>query len=555
MRILLFLAVFSVTTTSAFVGWPSRSSQTTFFPTRTPAVAADGDRHTSIDAHHDFVICGAGPAGLLTAIMLAQQERLDDKKKKMIHVYDRLAPPFSPDDEQIWGQTEKFYLIGLGGRGQMALRRFGVWDSVERRCVGVLGRKDWTPQSREGVERIFQADEKLVVTQVLPRDKLVGVLYEHILDHYNDRIVFHFGAELSPLDFAHGAEGNQVLLRIAQCSADVANLTFSQVKQASYEAPEVLCDVDDEEAITTTVSTDMLIAADGTVRTIANAMERLDQETGHQPPFRVVRYPDDNQRIYKTIPFRIPDSWRRDLNYSVRSVGSRVIFEALPANTRGDYAGVMLLKVDDPMAISQDPVEFRQFLDEYLPQFSPLIDDNTVATVAAKPVSYLPGFRYVGPRLHQGNRCVMLGDCAHTVKPYFGLGANSALQDVSILADMFQATDYDLTKAVHSYSQQQAYEAADLVRISRELDRPGTLGLLTFVAPLILDAIFHKAAPAVFSPNTITMLQREAYTFEQVGRIKRRDRVGQLMILGTGAYGSFWGLQQVVGALQQALGG
>ena len=518
---------------------------------------ADGDHPTNIYDHQDFVICGAGPAGLLAAIMLAQQKQLDEdnnKKKRMIHVYDRLAPPYSPDDEQIWGQTEKFYLIGLGGRGQMALRKFGVWDSVKRRCVGVLGRKDWTPQSPEGVERIFQADEKLVVTQVLPRDKLVGVLYEHISENYNDRIVFHFGAELTPLDFAHGTEGNEVLLQIAQCSVDVAGLNFSRAKQASYEAPETLCDPEDEEeAMLTIISTDLLIAADGTVRTIANAMERLDRETGQQPPFRVIRYPDDNQRIYKTVPFRIPDNWRPDLNYSVRSEGSRVIFEALPANTRGDYAGVMLLKADDPMAVSKDPLELRHFLDDYLPQFSPLIDDTTVATVAANPVSYLPGFRYVGPRLHQGNRCVLLGDCAHTVKPYFGLGANSALQDVSILADILQAKEYDLTAAVHTYSRQQAPEAADLVRISRDLDRPGLPGLATFIAPLILDAIFHKAAPSVFSSNTITMLQREAYTFEEVGRIKRRDRINQLMILGTGVYGSVWVLQQAIGVLQQAL--
>jgi kynurenine 3-monooxygenase len=52
--------------------------------------------------------------------------------------------------------------------------------------------------------------------------------------------------------------------------------------------------------------------------------------------------------------------------------------------------------------------------------------------------TYLPGFRYAGPRLHQGKRCVILGDSAPTVKPYFGLGANSALEDVKILGEALQ---------------------------------------------------------------------------------------------------------------------
>jgi len=45
------------------------------------------------------------------------------------------------------------------------------------------------------------------------------------------------------------------------------------------------------------------------------------------------------------------------------------------------------------------------------------------------------------------------------------------------------------------------------VRISRGFDRPGFFGFLTFVLPLILDGIFHKAFPKVFGPNTIASLQ------------------------------------------------
>lgn len=45
------------------------------------------------------------------------------------------------------------------------------------------------------------------------------------------------------------------------------------------------------------------------------------------------------------------------------------------------------------------------------------------------------------------------------------------------------------------------------MRISRGFDRPGVQGFATFVLPLILDGVFHKACPRVFGPNTIASLQ------------------------------------------------
>lgn len=60
------------------------------------------------------------------------------------------------------------------------------------------------------MERIFT--DRPVTTQVLPRDKLVGVLYKHVLDNYLDRVEVNYGYEITPLDFAVG-DGTTVLLR------------------------------------------------------------------------------------------------------------------------------------------------------------------------------------------------------------------------------------------------------------------------------------------------------------------------------------------------------
>ena len=536
----------------------------------------------------DAIVCGGGPTGLLTAIMLAQQSPAQPRFPN-IHVYDRLPPPIrNPDDTTIWdNNVAKFYLIGLGGRGQSALQHFHVWDDVVLpRCISVIGRRDWTPSSPpEGVETIKPIRNN-ITTQVLPREKLVSVLYQYIQQHHPTQITIHHNMEVQPIDFHYSnsstledgddrtlqssdqvdTDTTTALVRIAKCTSPSTSTTAKAgddigADTAVANDSDVVCDTDVQY-----MSTPLLIAADGTVRTIANTISSFDMEQiQHIPRYQIIQriiaqrkamfvqqYPDDNQRVYKTIPLKFPRDWRCDLNYSVRT--KRFNLEALPANNKGDYCGVLLLRSTDPMAkANTDPKELRHLFDTMMPQFSRLIDDTTLAVVAQKPVSYLPTFRYVGPRLHEGSSTILLGDCAHTVKPYFGLGANSALEDVKLLSDYL--TKYNTTsRAIREYSKFRTVESKTLVQISRDLDRPGRLGFVTFILPIILDSIFHRLAPRFFMPNVITMLQRENYTFQQLARRKRLDRMAQLSIIGAGLSFAAYTSSTLVHTVSKVLG-
>jgi len=499
----------------------------------------------------DTVIVGAGPAGLLSAIMMAQKF-----PKSKVQVYDRLSPPPDPTDKEIWSDVAKFYLLGLGSRGQNALAKYGVWEDVKAVCSEVNGRKDWTPEAgpEEGIERIFT--DRPTTTQVLPRDKLVGVLHKHVLDNYSDRIVLNYGYEIIPENFE--ADNNEAVnIRVLKCNDETrVNPTSVSVKGDM----DPLCDIEGSF----TVSTKLLIAADGTSRTVANAMENTDEEKRRKmnflqrafagKPFKVTRYEDDNQRVYKTIPMKIPLDWRPDLNYSARTKDGRINYDALPADKDGNYCGVLLMRANDEFsAPDTDPKGLRELLDSTLPQFSVLLDDATVASIAKKPPSFLPSFRYVGPRLNQGDHTLVLGDSAHTVKPYFGLGANSALEDVKILDESIDETN-SLPEAVHLFSKRRAMESEVLVKISRDLDRPGFQGFVTFILPLILDSIFHKMFPKVFNPNTISMLQKENITFRGVRRRKRMDRIGQLAVIGTSLSTVALGMKSAIKLLSRLTG-
>lgn len=99
----------------------------------------------------------------------------------------------------------------------------------------------------------------------------------------------------------------------------------------------------------------------------------------------------------------------------------------------------MLCKADDEevMRINTED-EAAEFLQREFPNLFPLIPRSEFKAFAERPFGKLPTFRYAWPHLHYSNNVVLAGDAIHTVKPYFGIGVNSALDDVRWLARCLQ---------------------------------------------------------------------------------------------------------------------
>lgn len=308
---------------------------------------------------------------------------------------------------------------------------------------------------------------------------------------------------------------------------------------------------------------DLLIGADGAARTVANRMEQLEAEewqkrpilsrlfstiTRTNQPFSVKRFPDDNPRVYKTIPLKLPDGWRKDIGYSASDFPNRRFsVVTLPSDTEGGLCGVFLMKEGEPLAQADtDPAELRQTLEEFLPVISDLMSDDVVAAVARNPIRRFPQFRYAGPRLHKGDGTVILGDACHSVKPYNGLGVNSAMEDVLILADCLEEEDSaapptstsasSVKNAIRNFSKRRAKDCKAVVTLSRASDRPGRLGKLRFLAPLLMDAYFHKALPSIFTPPIPGLVHNSKYRFHQVAVRKRWERLAQMAIITAGTW-------------------
>ena len=99
----------------------------------------------------------------------------------------------------------------------------------------------------------------------------------------------------------------------------------------------------------------------------------------------------------------------------------------------------------------------------------------------------------------------MLGDAIHTVKPFFGFGINTALDDIFWLDRCLDSPT--LRQSLVRFSEKRGHEAVAIVEISRALDRPGLTGLCNFFLPMLLDKLFEDLLPGVFAPNLLTYLR------------------------------------------------
>lgn len=401
------------------------------------------------------LIVGGGPAGLATAIALAK------RGYKKVEVLDRLPPPPAVDDTA-WSDTARFYLIGIGGRGQNALRKIGAWDAIEPFTQPVAGRKDWAPGSGvDGGVLTVRADRP--PSNVIQRDRLVSCL---LAESRSLGITVRHEVDVASVRW----EGGEAVLTCRPCGEEACQLEEAVEGRAAAAAPPASGGEYELRA-------PFLVASDGVRRTVAAAVEAADRERRWALPgrrFKVTRFEDTSVRVYKTVPFRPPEDWRGDINYSART--AKANFDALPA-PGGDYCGVLLIEPEDELTQGlPDVPSARRYFDDLLPMVSPHISDESLQAGAAqaslldpalppapppstvkqlpqlqpapppsqavidKPTSRLPQFRYAGPRLHHRNTA-LLGDAVHSVKPYFGLGVNAAFEDVAALG---QALDDSL---------------------------------------------------------------------------------------------------------------
>jgi len=434
-------------------------------------------------------IIGSGPAGIAAAIMLAKRGWPE------ITVYDRLdRPPKSTSSA--WDSGERSYNIGINPRGLKPLTEMGVLPRITEVSRDVVGRKDWTPETPEG--RVFVTRLEGQESKLIQRDRLAACLLEEAEETYGGQIKVMFNSQCN--DVAWTDEGVEVKL-----SDPEGNNEYTQ-------------------------KVDFVVGADGVKSRVREAMVR---ENAPQGTIETREYEDRNMFVYKTIVIKPPKDFRLDLNYSVRTKDD-IILQALPTK-EGYLAGIILFRpTNKRIAEANTAEEIRALFKECFPMFNDCITDHTCESFASKSPSRLPRFQYCANHLHRDDNTVLIGDAIHAVKPFFGLGVNSAFEDIGVLQQCL--TDGEtLAESLNLFTTRRAKEAQAIVEISRSFDRPGVAGFFSFVFPIILDRMFGKE-------TFLDLAKDPSISFTEAITRKRLDRGFQMAVLAT----LFWGLKDVV---------
>jgi kynurenine 3-monooxygenase len=323
-----------------------------------------------------ITLIGGGLNGPLLAILLRQ-------RGFAVEIYER-----RPDMRKCGVDAGRSINLALSTRGIHALRQAGLWESMRNIIIPMRGRMMHSI-ARDLTFQPYGKNEAEVINSI-SRSELNIALMNAAEKH---GAVIHFNQRCTGYDLKTGA----------------LRLRNEATHQETTQAPAVV------------------IACDGSASSIRTQMLRMNrfdfsqEHLGHGYKELTIPSGPDGQHLLETHALHI---WPR----------GNLMLIALP-NIDGTFACILFLPFDgaDSFADLTTSEKVAYFFQSRFPdaaQLMPQLAENFFANPTGSMVTIK-----CSP-WHIGGRCLLLGDAAHAIVPFFGQGLNCGFEDCTTLAEL-----------------------------------------------------------------------------------------------------------------------
>jgi kynurenine 3-monooxygenase len=414
-----------------------------------------------------ITILGAGPVGVLLAVLLARRgHRVDLYEKR-------------PDPRTHPPKDGRSINLALSERGLRALRAVGLQEVVQGCTVPMTGR---LLHGADG-GRTFQPygrDNQCIYS--VSRHRLNEILLAHAADYPG--ITVHFGARCRRVDL---------------------------------DQPSV--HVEEGEGARTTrreVASDVLFGADGAFSLVRETMQQRNLSV-------CTRQPSHYGYQELRIPAR-PGTGQPAMTREVLHIWPRGKFMliALP-NTDGSFTGTLFMPLHGPVSFASlaGAGAARAFLDAHFPDLRGM-GPQLAESLAAAPVSSL--FTVACYPWCYGGKVALIGDASHCMLPFYGQGMNTGFEDCLTLDEMLAGCGPDWAPGLERYQARRQPDAEFITRLSSDnfTEMSEKVRSPDFLLRKEIEAYLHQLFPQAWLP-LYSMVAFSSLPFTQVAALNARQ--------------------------------
>lgn len=410
-------------------------------------------------------VAGAGLTGCLLAVRLARAGH-------QVDVFDR-----RPDLRVADVDAGRSINLAISHRGLDALDHVGLVDTVLARSVPMPGRM--------------------------------------IHDRNGDTTFQPYGTEAEHQLHSVGRDDLNVALLDAVDATDGATTLFEhRVRDLSVRRGELTLE---HAGARHQRSYDVVFGADGAYSAVRGRLQRIGRvdfsQTFLEHGYKELTIPAGPGGEYVLDPHAL-HIWPR---------GSHMLI-ALP-NSDGSFTGTLFWPFDGQPGfdnVSSDGID--DVFEQAFPDVVDLIPD-LARQYEANPASSLVTMR-TRPWHHEGHTLIV-GDAAHAVVPFLGQGANAALEDVTVLMDLYDQHGHDEHARVFAaFSEQRKPDADALADLAVEHyeEMRADVGSALFLFGKWIERLLARLLPSRFVPlYTLISFTRTPYA-DAVAKAHRQGR-------------------------------